>query len=147
MVEIEECRSCGNCCYYWLEIDGCLFLDFNKQNSQFSCLIYRNSAKSRIDTSSLNGLLSQDPREYQKSFEYFSKSLSFITTVTDKNHTSACYNHECRSIMLYGKISVDIRTSDEHREAAVLFQEKVEKIRKHVPNFADLVERLNKKQE
>jgi hypothetical protein len=140
MVEIEECKHCGNCCYYRLDNDGCLFLDFDQKNSQFSCLIYKNRARSRIDISSIEGLLDQNPENYEKSLEKLYRGLRW-SIIND--YKGCCYTYDCPNQILHGTKSFDIRTSEEHRLSAISFQKKAEEFRKIIPDFAVLVEMLN----
>lgn len=59
------------------------------------------------------------------------------------DYKSCCYTHDCLRKILYNEISVDIRKSKDHHEAATLFQKRAEKVREIIPNFADLIEVLN----
>lgn len=63
---VEDCRYCGNCCYTYLDLDGCVFLDFEPKDSKFSCLIYKNNARSSISIQSLEGLFDNNPQKHQE---------------------------------------------------------------------------------
>jgi len=143
---MKDCRYCGNCCYTRFETDGslnpdgCLFLTFDQKNSEFSCLIYKNNAKSFILISSLAGFFNKGSEEYQKSLDHL---LHRVTNITNNNYVACCYLNFCRKKMLYGEPSVDVRISKEHFEAAILFQKKAEEVRRVTPDFDKIVEKLN----
>jgi len=138
---VEDCRYCGNCCYTYLDLDGCVFLDFEPKDSKFSCLIYKNNARSSISIQSLEGLFDNDPQKHQESLEYLFKNL---LNMLGNNYKSCCYTHDCRRKILYNEISVDIRKSKDRHEAATLFQKRAEQVREMIPNFHDLVDILNR---
>jgi hypothetical protein len=140
---MEDCIYCGVCC------TDCIFLDFDIDKRIFKCLIYENKQREPISAETVI-------KGFRDSYYIF---LEQISNIVERDGPGPCDLYNCRSILKFRKrkLPIDMRELEDlnivwykvynigQNEEKTLKQtlENINKARRLIPNFEDLVEVLN----
>jgi len=131
MPEVEECRYCARCCV------DCIFLEYDRGERKFKCLIYKNKYRLPIyyDYSHIY--------RFKNFEEYLLTDLERMLKYERRKGRKCCDDFTCYTLQRENKIDRDIRIS-KLTKRDILSLRRVRYARKRrIPNFRDLVEILN----
>lgn len=137
MTEAEDCRYCGDCC------TDCIFLEIDKKNKMSSCLIYENEYRVLLPSRLVLQVFIDDGFIYD---DYHRKRLENIlkdiAEGSNKAGLEKCDGYVCDE-MKHGKLKLNIKKDEQHYKHVLHRKELIERARKLIPKFPDLVEILS----